>query len=128
MITVDLLIEYNSTDLSDMALHCSVPLDMDMDNDDLVCMLFEEQMAFVQQNFPLVQMFLKEARRLDPNGNWQRDYANLDDYFATQLGMNVDVLRDDYEFGTCLCELFHLLNENRGLFNQVYHAAAATKK
>jgi hypothetical protein len=102
------------------AIHCALPLDMDMDNDDLVCMLFEEQMAFVQENLELVRLFLKEAQRLDPNGNWQRDYANLDEYFATQLGMNIGVLVSDYEFGTCLCELFHLIDENRGLFNQLY--------
>ena len=104
-----------------MTIQCSVPLDMDMDNDDIVCMLFNEQMAFVQQNLALVRMFLKEVKRLDPNGNWSI-YANLDDYFAVQLGWNIELLVDDYEFKGCLYELFHLIDENRGLFNQIYHS------
>ena len=131
-----------------MTIQCSVPLDMDMDNDDIVCMLFDEQMAFVQKNLALVRMFLhictfktpakravmseqgdadctfqmrngvKEIKRSDSNNN----YANLDEYFASQLGWNIELLVDDYEFKGCLYELFHLIDENRGLFNQLYHS------
>jgi hypothetical protein len=108
------------------AILCELPLDMDEYNDDLLCMLFEEQMDFVKKNMELIKAFMAAVREQNPNGNID-DYVNLDDNFVCQLGFAIDLLADDYDFKGLLCELMQLIHENRGLFNELYHAAAAKK-
>jgi hypothetical protein len=101
--------------------YVALPLDLDEENDDLLCLGFEDQVGFVQQNMAVVKLFLETMRSVDPHGNmWY--YANLDDNFVRQLGFKVDLLYGDYDFGELLCELMKLLNENRELFNQLYNA------
>jgi hypothetical protein len=109
------------------AILCELPLDMDEYNDDLLCMLFEEQMAFVKKNMELIKAFMVAVREQDPNGNIDY-YVNLDDNFVCQLGFAIDLVAYDYDFKGLLYELMQLIHENRGLFNELYHAAAAAAK
>jgi len=98
-----------------------LPLDLSEDNYDLLCLGFEQQVEFVQQNMGLMQQFLENMRSLDPHGNmWY--YANLDENFERQMGFAMDLLVGDYDFGGLLYNLMELVNENRELFNALYCA------
>jgi hypothetical protein len=105
----------------------TLPLDMDMDNDFRFSMLFEEKVAFVKDNLELIQAFQAEAKQQDPN-RYMRYYAHLDETFIYQLDFATNLLAKNDKFKCDLSNLMKLIYENRGLFNQVYHAAASTKK
>ena len=103
---------------------CTLPLNMDQYNHDLFNMSFEEKVDFVRQNLELIEALQEAVKQQDPK-RYMTHYAHLGEIFVYQLDFAKYLLAKNDKFKCDLSNMIKLIHENRGLFNQLYHDAAA---